>query len=159
MEIGNTRGVRILEGHQATVYGVSWHPTKRILASSSGDSSAKLWQIGDAEKATTEMQGAYKQAFQVSGEKRSSLLRNLPHINAGAKSTQIDVTSLHWNSKKNMLVTGASDGIARVWDENGNVQSQLKAGEGIVFAAKWNPSGTRILTVGCDKGKLSVLPS
>lgn len=34
--------------------------------------------------------------------------------------------------------------------------TQLKASDSIVFAAKWNPSGTRLLTVGDESGKLSV---
>jgi WD40 repeat protein len=37
------------------------------------------------------------------------------------------------------LVTGASDGIARVWNEKGQVSSILKDHSNIIFASKWNP--------------------
>ena len=38
----------------------------------------------------------------------------------------------------------------------GDVVTQLKAVNGLVLAAKWNHSGTRLLTAGSESGKLSV---
>jgi len=119
----NMRGVRVLEGHQGVVYNVAWHPSKRILASGSADSSAKLWQVGDNDKKELQPSsegGSYKPQLQVLGDsKKPMVLQTLPHINHDAKNTQIDVTSLNWCAQKGMLVTGASDGIARVWSETG----------------------------------------
>ena len=43
------------------------------------------------------------------------------------------------------------------WFIVGEVVAQLKASEDIVFAAKWNPSGTRLLTVGSGNGDFSVI--
>lgn len=156
----NTRGVTVLEGHQGMVYNVLWHPSKRVLASGGEDSSVRLWQVGNERKEGDSAAASLKPG---SG---TSLLQILPHVSNDPRMPRVDVTSLNWNNKRNMLVTGASDGIARVWSETGRllfvnligeVVTQLKGGDGMILAAKWNTSGTKILTVGYEGGKLSVL--
>ena len=130
--------IRLLEGHKGVVYNVAWHPNKPILASGGGDGTSILWKMTDTNKEINSISIEYQV---------------LPHVNPNPRLAQIDVTSLDWSSKKGLLVTGGSDGIARVWGDSGNiiaivgeVVAQLKASEDIVFAAKWNPSGTRLLT-------------
>jgi len=109
--LSNIKAVRILEGHQEMVYNVAWHPTKKILASGGGDSTARLWQIPDfPEKLGTSADTIHKNPTQI---------QILPHINPEANISRIDVTSLNWSAKKGLLVTGGSDGIARVWNEAG----------------------------------------
>ncbi len=110
------RGVKVLEGHQGMVYNVAWHPNKRILASGGGDSTARLWQVppDSIEKREGSVVSSYVDP------KKSPQLQVLPHINPESRIAQIDVTALNWSAKKGLLVTGASDGVARVWNENGN---------------------------------------
>ena len=53
-----------------------------------------------------------------------------------------------------MLVTGAVDGLARIWDEQGNVKHLLKGHSDIIFAAKWNKKGNAIVTVSNDNSAM-----
>ncbi len=113
--LGNMRGATVLEGHQGMVYNVSWHPSKRILASGGADSTVRLWQVGDEKK---DNETVFKAGSDARG---TTLLQVLPHVSNETKNPRVDVTSLNWCGKKNMLVTGASDGIARVWSETGTL--------------------------------------
>ena len=48
------------------------------------------------------------------------------------------------------LVTGAVDGLARIWDAKGEVEHILKGHSDMIFAAKWNKKGGAIVTVSND---------
>lgn len=49
------------------------------------------------------------------------------------------------------MATGCYDGVARVWDMNGNLIYSLGVHRGPIFALKWNKRGDRILSAGVDK--------
>ena len=50
-----------------------------------------------------------------------------------------------------MLATGAYDGVARIWTSDGELKSTLVQHSGPIFALKWNPKGSCIVTGGVDK--------
>lgn len=115
----NSRGVRYLEGHTGLIYGLAWHPNKKLLASAGMDSTARLWKIDESDK----KQDPHVIETSQSGkeQRKPKQFAVLPHVNeettVGAKA--IDVTSLSWSTSKAQLATGASDGIVRIWDEEG----------------------------------------
>ena len=37
--------VRVLSGHEGEVYACAWHPATNVLASGSGDSTARIWSL------------------------------------------------------------------------------------------------------------------
>ena len=39
--------VRTLKGHEKEVFACSWNPTREILATASGDSTARMWSLED----------------------------------------------------------------------------------------------------------------
>lgn len=53
-----------------------------------------------------------------------------------------------------LLATGAYDGVARIWTREGELRSTLVQHSGPIFALKWNPKGSCIVTGGVDKVKL-----
>ena len=123
--LANARGIKVLEGHQGVVYYVAWHPTKRILASGGGDSTARLWQVyehPEKREGPTPAASSFAETT-TSAVKKATQLRTLPHINPECHNATLDVTALNWSNKKGLLVTGGYDGVVRVWDENGNVLS------------------------------------
>ena len=50
-----------------------------------------------------------------------------------------------------LLATGAYDGVARIWTSDGALRSTLVQHSGPIFALKWNPKGSCIVTGGVDK--------
>lgn len=78
--------VTILEGHTSEVFVCAWSPTGSLLASGSGDSTARIWTNGD-------------------GELMSTLTKHKGPI-----------FSLKWNKKGDYLLSGSVDKTAIVWD-------------------------------------------
>ncbi|KAL2499622.1 WD-40 repeat family protein [Abeliophyllum distichum] len=125
--------VLILEGHTSEVCACAWSPSESLLASVSGDSTARIWTITD-------------------GTSRSSLqscpsnVLVLKHVKPKTNEKSKDVTTLDWN-----LATGSFDGQARIWSKNGELKSTLSKHKGPIFGLKWNKNGEYILTGSCDR--------
>jgi hypothetical protein len=75
--------VTVLRGHDSEVFICAWNPTQDLLASGSGDSTARIWNLCDSYVST-------KQAHQL-------LLRHcIPKGDSSVPSNK-DVTSLDWD--------------------------------------------------------------
>mmetsp|Transcript_49274 Transcript_49274/g.112924 ORF Transcript_49274/g.112924 Transcript_49274/m.112924 type:complete len:397 (-) Transcript_49274:360-1550(-) len=138
-----------LVGHRSEVFICSWCPTSSLLASGSGDATARIWVVPDTPSSA---------AASASASARATVLRH-----SGAK----DVTTLDWSPTGDKLATGSYDGRARVWTPKGELLStlggpaatpggQIGGGgsgghEGPIFALKWNKNSTRILSGSVDK--------
>lgn len=132
-----------LRGHSSEVFVCTWNPKSNLLASASGDSTARIWPI--------------PQAF-TPGQSSSSvtpIILNHPEPDV-APGTQTrptkanDVTTLSWNPMGTVLATGCYDGCARLWTQNGELKHTLKLHKGPLFSLKWNKSGSRILSGSVD---------
>lgn len=126
----------ILKGHTSEVFIAAWNPVYDLLASGSGDSTARIWNLVSAP--TT---------------KPPSLVlhHRLESREESEKMTNRDVTSLDWNCQGNLLATGSYDGFARIWKNSSELLSTLGMHKGPIFALKWNKAGNLILTAGVDK--------
>ncbi|TKR72906.1 hypothetical protein L596_020290 [Steinernema carpocapsae] len=131
--------VTILTGHESEVFMCAWNPKYDIIASGSGDSTCRVWDVsGDAAKAQKSCH-TLKHALKRTKEE--------PKMNK-------DVTSLDWNVNGEMLATGCYDGMARVWSNDGQLMYNLTAHNGPIFALRWNPKGDRVLSAGVDKSTI-----
>ncbi|XP_040866995.1 WD40 repeat-containing protein HOS15 isoform X3 [Glycine max] len=98
--------VTILEGHTSEVCACAWSPTGSLLASGSGDSTARIWTIAE---------GRCKP-----GSQNSPLnVLVLKHVRGKTNEKSKDVTTLDWNGEGTLLATGSYDGQARIWTTNG----------------------------------------
>lgn len=127
-----------LEGHTSEVFICSWSPTGPLLASGSGDSTARIWRIPP-------------------GPCGKSMVVEPPivlrHFNKDQESSK-DVTTLDWNvrgSEGALLATGSYDGLARIWSETGQLKNTLNRHKGPIFSLKWNKSGNYLLSGSVDK--------
>lgn len=125
----------VLRGHESEVFICAWNPSTDLLASGSGDSTARIWDMSD-NPATTPNQLVLRHCIQKGGAEVPS---------------NKDVTSLDWNCDGNLLATGSYDGYARIWTTDGTLASTLGQHKGPIFALKWNKRGNYILSAGVDK--------
>lgn len=122
-------GIQTLRGHAAEVYICSWNPVRPLIASGSGDGTARIWSVPNTRPPA------------VLHETSMDRLQN-------------DVSTLDWNSTGTHLATGSVDGVARIWTEQGALSQSLKRHEGPIFALKWNRSGDKLLTGSADKSTI-----
>jgi len=106
------------------------------LASGSGDSTARIWNIPDGP-------------CHIDHPLMSSPVE-LKHFTNNQEKSK-DVTTLDWNAEGSLLATGSYDGIARIWSQNGELRSTLVKHKGPIFSLKWNKKGDLLLSGSVDK--------
>ncbi|EPZ35310.1 hypothetical protein O9G_000706 [Rozella allomycis CSF55] len=115
-----------LSGHSAEVFLCSWHPSKNIIATGSGDSTSRIWSIDNK----------YEEL---------SVLKQ----NEGKEAN--DMTSLDWSHDGTRLATGSYDGTIKVWSDEGVELHSLRKHNGPVFSLRWNKDSTLLLSGCADK--------
>lgn len=145
----------------STVFICAWNPKCDILASGSGDCTARMWNVMDTTPQAQRYSITLKHVTPTKGQTGlDSKLSNADGLDVYGAAQQSaaagtppvhDVTSLDWNREGTCLCTGSYDGYARVWNKNGGLVTTLGAHKGPIFALKWNKSGTRIASAGVDK--------
>ncbi|OVA15925.1 WD40 repeat [Macleaya cordata] len=130
--------VTILEGHASEVFACAWSPAGSLLASGSGDSTARIWAIPD---------GLCSSSMQ--NEPPNVLV--LKHFKGRTNEKSKDVTTLDWNGEGTLLATGSYDGQARIWTRDGELRSTLNKHKGPIFSLKWNKKGDYLLSGSVDK--------
>ncbi|KAG9509540.1 F-box-like/WD repeat-containing protein TBL1XR1, partial [Fragariocoptes setiger] len=129
--ISNDRAT-VLQGHESEVFICAWNPVNDLLASGSGDSTARIWNLSQPNSSHLTLRHCIQQA-------------------GVTVPSNKDVTSLDWNSSGTQLATGSYDGYARIWSSEGRLVSTLGQHKGPIFALKWNKRGNYILSAGVDK--------
>lgn len=121
----------VLRGHESEVFICAWNPTTDLLASGSGDSTARIWDMSDTSTAPNQL-----------------VLRHCIQKGGTEVPSNKDVTSLDWNCTGTLLATGSYDGYARIWTTDGLLADTLGQHKGPIFALKWNKKGNYILSAG-----------
>uniref|UniRef100_A0A0N4W1C8 WD_REPEATS_REGION domain-containing protein n=1 Tax=Haemonchus placei TaxID=6290 RepID=A0A0N4W1C8_HAEPC len=170
--------VRFLKCHSSEVFICAWNPVEDLMASGSGDSTARIWNLAGSENPATPSRefeartkvlkhctsGESEKAQQPSNKfvlwhsaelRARSSIGKRRKMRLGQFSISIkDVTSLDWDAAGDLLATGCYDGFARIWTAEGRLRCTLGAHKGPIFALKWNSKGDFILSAGVDKSTI-----
>ncbi|XP_071733299.1 WD40 repeat-containing protein HOS15-like [Rutidosis leptorrhynchoides] len=130
--------VTVLEGHTSEVFVCAWSPAGSLLASGSGDSTARIWKINDGPCSSNAQKGPLDVTV-------------LKHLRGRTNDKSKDVTTLDWNGEGTLLATGSYDGQARIWSKDGELVSTLTKHKGPIFSLKWNKKGDYLLSGSVDK--------
>jgi hypothetical protein len=136
-DVTNAKPTEVLElkMHSSEVFMCAWNPVYTdLIATGSGDASARIWQMGGPEAAAG-----------------LGPVRLLPHGIDPLDRKNKDVTTLEWSSDGNLLATGSYDGVARVWSRTGVLVHTLRGHRGPIFSLKWNRRGNYLLSGSYDK--------
>ncbi|KAG5177831.1 WD40-repeat-containing domain protein [Tribonema minus] len=129
--------VALLTSHSSEVFMCAWNPAHDLLASGSGDSTARIWRMPPVGSGARGAEG-------------SVVLKHSAEV--GDKNK--DVTTLEWNREGALLATGSYDGVARIWSKEGSLLHMLEAHEGPIFSLKWNNAGNYVLSGSSDKSAI-----
>ncbi|XP_015782774.1 F-box-like/WD repeat-containing protein TBL1XR1 [Tetranychus urticae] len=134
IEIPDSR-VKVLRGHEKDVFSCAWHPSSDTLASASGDSTARIWNLNQ----------------QSDFEANQIVFRHYIKRNGVKSPSHGDITSLEWNPDGKLLATGSHDYIARIWNVENQLVHELNGHRAPVLSVKWNEKGSYLLTASEDK--------
>lgn len=126
VKINSTTAI-ILQGHKNSVFGCNWSPSGNILATSSADGTAILWDIKDGQLCGKNTLGGYAESSN----------------NAG-------ITTVDWDRGGKYFATGSFDKTVRLYSASGTLLATLNGHKHNVFAVRFNPSGNFIVTCSAD---------
>ncbi|XP_051139450.1 WD40 repeat-containing protein HOS15-like isoform X2 [Andrographis paniculata] len=131
-----TSDVTVFQGHTSEVFACAWNPSGSLLASGSGDSTARIWTIDGP--ASSNLENGNPNVV-------------LKHFKGRTTEKSKDVTTLDWNGDGTLLATGCYDGQARIWTKDGELINTLNKHKGPIFSLKWNKKGDLLLSGSVDR--------
>ena len=114
-----------LNNHTDDVFCCCWTSGHQYLASGSSDNTAIIWDFEDPSHITP---------------------RILVHDSIGGQHQKHQISTLHWSSDNEHLVTGCADGSLHLWTSHGEQIYQINDSTAPVHVVKFDPSGKRILS-------------
>lgn len=165
---------QILHGHQLCVFGCSWSPNGKLLATASADATAIIWDINTDVKPITNIPSNnfvnpningynnfpaqsitnvnnYGVPNGINPPNQIATLRAVLGKAPNPLTTDNGITTIDWNSTGTLFATGSFDNFVRIYKPDGTLYATLEGHRHNVFAVRFNPSGQYIVTCSADK--------
>jgi WD40 repeat protein len=149
------------KGHTNSVMDVAFSHDGKYLASVSKDYTLKIWNSSTGQRIENVFLGHFGQAvswspddgFLAVGLGNGSIAiinqTNIADITWMTNQHTGNVNSLDWSVVRNEILSGASDPIARVWDQISKKERlNLTEHWNSVYSVDWSSSGQHIVTAG-----------
>jgi WD40 repeat protein len=150
-----------LTGHNSGVYGVSFSPNGRMIATASADSTVKLWSENGKQQRTLtgHTAGVNSVVWSPDGQtiatasadktvKLWSLDGKLLHILIGHKA---GVNSVVWSPDGQTIATASADKTIKLWSVDGKELRTLTGHKTGVDSVSFSPDSKTIATASADK--------
>ena len=153
-----------LEAHRDTVSSIAISPDGKLLASASGDSTIKLWNLNDGSL-VRELKGHTRRVNSVAFSPEGSLVASgsldntvrLWRVSDGSLVRELKghtdwVRSVAFSPDGSLVASGSNDNTVRLWRvSDGSMVSELKGHEGIVNSVAFSPDGSLVASGSADK--------
>ncbi|MBE8969174.1 PD40 domain-containing protein [Nostocales cyanobacterium LEGE 12452] len=149
------------QGHQGRVWGVSFSPNGKTIATASSDKTARLWTLnGQLLQEFKGHQGSVnsvsfspdgKTIATASSDKTARLWTLNGQLLQEFKGHQGYIRSVSFSPDGKTIATASLDTTARLWMLNGQLLQEFKGHQGLVCCVSLSPDGKTIATASFDE--------
>jgi WD40 repeat protein len=156
-----SRKARVITGHNDAVWGVAFSPDGTLLATTSSDRTARLWNASTGAAVRTlagHGQAVYRVAFSpdgsliatASGDKTARLWETHTGALVRTLSGHGDpVRGIAFSPDGSLIATASDDKTARLWNtRDGSLARTLTGHTGLLYGVAFSPDGALVAT-GC----------
>ncbi|NEP01069.1 MAG: WD40 repeat domain-containing protein [Symploca sp. SIO2E9] len=155
------REINRLQGHTHAVRNASFSPDGKLIATASGDKTAKLWSIEGKELLTLQGHKNWvnsvsfspdgKMIATASGDKTAKLWSIEGKELLTLQGHENRVNSVSFSPDGKMIATASGDKTAKLWSRDGRYLKTLQGHEAAVKKVNFSPDGKFIATASADK--------
>jgi transducin (beta)-like 1 len=164
-KLGDTRPVKVFQGHQDEVNAIKWDPTGTLLASCSDDFTAKIWSLKQ-DRCLHDLKEHTKEIYTIKWSPTGSGSAN-PNRDLVLASASFDATIKLWDLEQGSqlfslthhsepvysvafspngeyLASGSFDKCLHIWSVKDGSLVKTYRGSGGIFEVCWNREGDKV---------------
>jgi WD40 repeat protein len=165
-EMEHQRPLRTIKGHADCIYGLSFSPDGKMLATSSYDKLIKLWDVETGKEIRTlkdHIDAIYALAFTPDGKRLVSGAADrtvkIWNVETGERlytlsEPQDGINSVVLDPTGTMVAAAGLDKTIRVWtlgEKEGKLKASAIAHEDAILRLAWSPDGKTLLSSSADR--------
>jgi len=150
-----------LTKHTSTVYGASFSPDGKTIATASGDGTVKLWSPNGQELRTLKAgnYGVYSVSFSpdsntlatANGDKTVKLWNKQGKLLQTLTGHKDIVWSAIWSRDGNTIASASADNTVKLWSKQGKLLQTLTGHQKSVRSVSFSPDGNTLASASEDK--------